>query len=155
MNKKQMIFVSSVAAIPAAGLLVMLILALLQGMLKDEATVSIVLWIVWMVAVLGCLVIGFVPFAIAFYPGLLPEPATAGAGVGDSAIADSSAVVPKRRASPVDDNEEGEQEFDDATSDADADEGEQLFEDGALDDDFDDDFGGGFEDEEVQPKKRK
>ena len=155
MNKKQMIFVSSVAAIPAAGLLVMLILALLQGMLKDEATVSIVLWIVWMVAVLGCLVIGFVPFAIAFYPGLLPEPATAGAGVGDSAIADSSAVVPKRRASPVDDNEEGEQEFDDATSDADEDDGEQLFEDGALDDDFDDDFGGGFEDEEVQPKKRK
>lgn len=150
MNKKQMIFVSAVAAIPAAGLLVMLILALLQGMLEDGATVSLVLWIVWALAVLACLVIAFIPFAIAFYPGLLPEPVAA--GVGDSSIADSSSAIPKRRTSPVDDNEEGEQEFDEAT--ADADDGEQLFEDGALDDDFDDDFGGGFE-EDVKPKKRK
>lgn len=151
MNKKQMIFVSAVAAIPAAGLLVILILALLQGMLRDGATVSLVLWMVWTLAVLGCLVIAFIPFAIAFYPGLLPEPAAAGAG--DSSIADSSAAIPKQRASPVDDNEEGEQEFDDATSDAD--DGEQLFEDGALDDDFDDDFAGGFDDEEEKPKKRR
>lgn len=153
MNKKQMIFVSAVAAIPAAGLLVILILALLQGMLRDGATVSLVLWMVWTLAVLGCLVIAFIPFAIAFYPGLLPEPAAAGTGAGDSSIADSSAAIPKQRASPVDDNEEGEQEFDDATSDAD--DGEQLFEDGALDDDFDDDFGGGFDDEEEKPKKRR
>ena len=150
MNKKQMIFVSAVAALPAAGLLVMLILALLQGMLLDGAKVSILLWIVWAIAVLGCLSIAFLPFAIAFYPGLLPEPATAGASVGDSSVADSSAGIQMRQAN--DDADEGDGEFEEDTSDA-AD-SEQLFEDGALED-FDDEFSGGFDDEEEKPKKRK
>lgn len=153
MNKKQVIIVSSIAAVPAAALLFVLGLGLLQGMLSDGASVSILLWIIWVVAVLGCVAVAFLPFAIAFYPGLLPAPAVVGAAAGDSSIADSSFGIPQRQSVDSDALDEGEEEFDEDTADSDS--GEQLFEDGALDDDFDDDFGNTFDDDDAKPKKRR
>lgn len=142
MNKKQVIAVSFIAAIPAIGLLVFLVLGLLQGMLSDGATVSITLWIVWVLAALASVVVGFLPFAILFFPGLMPEPATAGAD--NSGLSDAPSV-PVRRSLDGDD-EDAEEDFEE-TGDGE-DEGEQLFEEDALEQDFDDEFGDSFDDDD-------
>ncbi len=143
MNKKQLIAVSTVAAIPGAALLVFLVLGLLQGMLSDTATVSVTLWIIWVFAAVGSLVVSFLPFAIMFFPGLMPDPAMADTGNSGTDVAPS----PSRKSS---DNEEEEDEHvdDEEFDDDDAvDDGEQLFEDDALEDDFDDEYGDSFEDD--------
>jgi hypothetical protein len=148
MSKKQLILVSIVAAVPGALLLVFLVLGLLQGMLSDTATVSVTLWIVWVLAALGSASAAFLPFAIMFFPGLMPEPVAAGAGSQASGIA----ATPQRKTAPADDSEDeiedGEEEFQDDTDFAEDeadDEGEQLFDDDALEDDFDDDFDDNFD----------
>lgn len=141
MNKKQVIAVSFVAAIPAIGLLVFLVLGLLKGMLSDGATVSVTLWIVWVLAAFASIVVGFLPFALLFFPGLLPEHATAGA----DDLAMSGAPAAPVRKQPSDDDEGTDEDFEE--SDEVEDEGEQLFEDDALDQDFDDEFGNSFDDE--------
>ena len=137
MNKKQFIAVSFVAAVPAAALLAFLVLGLLQGMLSDGATVSVVLWIVWVLAALGALSIAFLPFAIMFFPGLMPDPALAGA----AAAAGIAAAPGKKSAEPAeaDEFDEGEEEFSEDTEAAE-DEGEQLFDDDAMEDNFEDEY---------------
>jgi hypothetical protein len=136
MNKKQFIAVAFVAALPAAALLVLLVLGLLQGMLSDGATVSPVLWVVWVLAALGALSMAFLPFAIMFFPGLMPAPALAAA-----AAAPGFAAPDKKSSQPADaDNyEEGEEEFSEDTEAAE-DDGEQLFDDGTMEDGYDDDY---------------
>ena len=136
MNKKQLIAVSFVAAIPAAALLVFLVLGLLQGMLSDGATVSVVLWIVWVLAALGALSMAFLPFAIMFFPGLMPDPALATA-----AAASGFAAAPGKKTQPAeaDEFEEGEEEFSEDTEEAE-DDGEQLFDDDAMEDSYEDEY---------------
>lgn len=144
MNKKQLIAVSFVAALPAAALLAFLVLGLLQGMLSDGAKVSVTLWIVWVVAAVGSLSMAFLPFAIMFFPGLMPDPALAAA-----AAATGFAAAPgNKSAQPAeaDDYEEGENEFAEDTDEAEAD-GEQLFDDDALEDSYED------EDEDFENRK--
>ena len=143
MNKKQVIAVSTVAAIPAIGLLVFLVLGLLKGMLSDGATVSVVLWIVWVLAAMGSVVVGFLPFALLFFPGLLPEQATAAAG--DSIVGDAPSAPIRNR--PGDRDEAAEEDFEESDAGGD-DEGEQLFEDDAMEEDFDDEFGDSIDDDE-------
>ena len=147
MNKKQLIAVSTVAAIPGAALLVFLVLGLLQGMLSDTASVSVTLWIIWVFAAVGSLVVAFLPFAIMFFPGLMPEPAMADAGTPGTDVAPSPSQKPSEQEDDDDDEYVDDDEFDDDDAD---DDGEQLFEDDALEDDFDDDFddeyGDSFED---------
>ena len=138
MTKKQYILVSIVAAVPAAALLVFLVLGLLQGMLSDSATVSPVLWIVWVLAALGSASVAFLPFGIMFFPGLMPEPSLAAAGVSDRLAA------PSRKSEPVTDDE-GDEEKSEYSDDEE--EGEQLFEDDALGDDFDDEYSDSFDDD--------
>ncbi len=137
MNKKQLIAVSFVAAFPAAILLFFLVLGLLQGMLSDGATVSVVLWIVWVLAALGALSMAFLPFAIMFFPGLMPDPALATA-----AAASGFAAAPGKKSSQsaeADEFDEGEEEFSEDTEAAE-DDGEQLFDDGALEDSYEDEY---------------
>ena len=142
MTKKQYILVSIVAAVPAAALLVFLVLGLLQGMLSDGATVSVVLWIVWVLAALGSASVAFLPFAIMFFPGLMPEPSLAAAGVSDNFAA------PSRKSEPMADDEESSFDEDVEESEySDDEEGEQLFEDDALGDDFDDEYSDSFDDD--------
>ena len=137
MNKKQLIAVSFVAAIPAAALLAFLVLGLLQGMLSDGARVSVVLWVVWVLAALGSLSMAFLPFAIMFFPGLMPDPALA-AAAGASGLAAAPGTKPSQ---PIeaDEFEEGEGEFAEDT-DGVEDEGEQLFDDDAMEDSYDDEY---------------
>ena len=136
MNKKQFIAVSFVAAFPAAVLLFFLVLGLLQGMLSDGATVSAVLWVVWVLAALGALSMAFLPFAIMFFPGLMPDPALAAA-----AAASGIAAAPGKKNQPAeaDEFEEGEEEFSEDTEAAE-DDGEQLFDDGAMEDSYEDEY---------------
>lgn len=146
MTKKQYILVSIVAAVPAAALLVFLVLGLLQGMLSDSATVSPVLWIVWVLAALGSASVAFLPFGIMFFPGLMPEPSLAAAGVSDRLAA------PSRKSEPVTDDEgdeenESEDDGEESEYSDDEEEGEQLFEDDALGDDFDDEYSDSFDDD--------
>ncbi len=136
MNKKQLIAVSFVAAVPAAVLLVFLVLGLLQGMLSDGATVSAVLWVVWVLAALGALSMAFLPFAIMFFPGLMPDPALA-AAAGASGFA--AAPGQKNQPAEADEFEEGEEEFSEDTE-ATEDDGEQLFDDGAMEDSYEDEY---------------
>lgn len=144
MNKKQVFAVSLVAAIPAIGLAVSLGIGLTH-MISDGANVSVMLWVVWGLAMLGALVIGFLPFAILMFKGLLPEPGMAVAGIGAGAGVAAAGGAAASRMAPVGDDVEEEYEddeesgFDDADEEYAEDEGESLFEDGA-DDDFDDDF---------------
>jgi hypothetical protein len=137
MNKKQLIAVSFVAAIPAAALLAFLVLGLLQGMLSDGARVSVVLWIVWVLAALASLSMAFLPFGIMFFPGLMPDPALA-AAAGASGFA---AAPGKKSSQPAeaDEFEEGEGEFAEDT-DGVEDDGEQLFDDDAMEDNYDDEY---------------
>ena len=146
MTKKQYILVSIVAALPAAALLVFLVLGLLKGMLSDSATVSPVLWIVWVLAALGSASVAFLPFGIMFFPGLMPEPSLAAAGVSDRLAA------PSRKSEPVTDDEgdeenESEDDGEESEYSDDEEEGEQLFEDDALGDDFDDEYSDSFDDD--------
>lgn len=139
MNKKQVFAVSLVAAIPAIGLAVFLGIGLTH-MISDGANVSVLLWIVWALAMLGALVIGFLPFAILVFKGLLPEPGMAGAGAAGAAGLGAAAAS---RTAPVGDDVDEEEEYEESDDDAEyddaEDEGESLFEDG-VDEDFDDDF---------------
>lgn len=137
MNKKQFIAVSFVAAVPAAALLVFLVLGLLQGMLSDGATVSPVLWVVWVLAALGALSMAFLPFAIMFFPGLMPDPALVTAA-GASGLAAAPGKTSSQPAA-ADGFEEGEEEFSEDTEAAE-DDGEQLFDDGAMEDSYDDEY---------------
>lgn len=144
MNKKQVIAVSTVAAIPAMGLLVFLVLGLLQGMLADGARVSIVLWIVWALAALSSILVAFLPFAIMFFPGLMPE--SAAASITDSSAGPGTAAPGRDRVADDDIADDAdEDEFEDSAETAD--DGEQLFEDDALDQEYDDEFGDSFDDD--------
>jgi len=122
-------------------------MGLLQGMLSDTATVSVMLWIVWVLAALGSASVAFLPFAIMFFPGLMPEPAAAEFVPADTPAAGS------RKPQPVDEDDdeaidEDQDEYeDDADSEYSDDEGEQLFEDDALGDDFDDEYSDSFDDD--------
>lgn len=145
MSKKQLILVSSIAAIPGAILLVFLVMGLLQGMLSDTANVSVMLWIVWVLAALASASVAFLPFAIMFFPGLMPEPAAAGFNPSDEPAAGS------RRSQPVDEDGAADDDQDEYEDDVDSedseDDGEQLFEDDALGDDFDDEYSDSFDDD--------
>ena len=137
MNKKQFIAVSFVAAIPAAALLAFLVLGLLQGMLSDGARVSVVLWIVWVLAALGSLSMAFLPFGIMFFPGLMPDP-TLAAAAGASGFA---AAPGNKSSQPVegDEVEEGESDFAEDT-DGVEDNGEQLFDEDSMEDSYEDEY---------------
>jgi hypothetical protein len=81
-----------------------------------------------------------------FFPGLMPEPSLAAAGVSDRLAA------PSRKSEPVTDDEgDEENEFEDDGEESeysdDEEEGEQLFEDDALGDDFDDEYSDSFDDD--------
>ena len=140
MNKKQVFAVSLVAAIPAIALAVFLGIGLTH-MISDGANVSVLLWIVWGLSMLGALAIGFLPFAILIFKGLLPEPGLAIAGAG---AVGAGAAATSPRTAPVGDDVEDDEEYEDSDEESEyedsEDEGESLFEDGVEDDDFDDEF---------------
>lgn len=78
MNRKQLVGSAFAAAIPAYLLVASMVWALFQGgMLGDDAKVSAALWAVFVLAALGGIIIGVLPFAIVIFPGLYPMAAAA------------------------------------------------------------------------------
>ncbi|MFM7057820.1 MAG: hypothetical protein ACKO2P_12950 [Planctomycetota bacterium] len=148
MNRKQFVAAAFAAAIPAYLLIASMVWALFQGgMLGDDAKVSAVLWVVFVIAALGGIMIGVLPFAVVIFPGLYP---IAAAG---PATAPGPASRPAEESDAGKSSAEtgGDDEFGNSGSD-------EEFTDYADDsagevDDFDD-FAEEAEEEPPQPKKK-
>lgn len=141
MSKKQLLALAFVAAIPATGLLVKMLFSL-GHLLADQSSAGAVIWVIYVICLLGSLFFASLPLWLAlYYPaagfegaaasvGVLPHPA---AGVGGRAP-----VVSDDEDEYVEDGE------DEASAD---DDGEAYFEEDALEEDFDE-FDGGFDDDD-------
>lgn len=142
MSKKQLLFLALVAAIPATGLLVLMLFSL-RHLLSDQSSVSAVLWVVYVVCLLGSSFFATLPLWLwLYYPAAGFEGAVATVGATKSS---ESASGGKAASGRVDDDASDEDEHAD---DYDAgDDGEKLFDDDAMDEDFDE-FDGGFDDDE-------
>jgi hypothetical protein len=146
-NRKQFVAAAFAAAIPAYLLVASMVWALFQGgMLGDEAKVSAALWVIFVIAALGGIIIGVLPFAIVIFPGLYPI-AAAGTSSGGPATAppvDTSDRTGGAAKGGAGDEDEfgGEEEFSDYADDASA--------------EFDeyDEFAEEVEEEPPQPKKK-
>lgn len=137
MSKKQLLFLSLVAAIPATGLLVLMLFSL-RHLLSDQSSASAVLWVIYVVCLLGSAFFASLPLWLwLYYPA-------AGFGVAGVPIDGAQASGEQSRVS--DDEGAAEEEFTDDQDDAE-DDGEKLFDEDAMDDDFDE-FDGGFDAEE-------
>lgn len=147
MNRKQFVAAAFAAAIPAYLLIAAMVYALFQGgMLGDEAKVSAVLWVVFVIAALGGIIIGVLPFAVVIFPGLYPIAAAGPASVGPAAQPASGGSKGQSAGSKAEkdeyEDEAGEpEEFTDY-----ADESSEF-------DEFDD-FAEEVEEEKPQPKKK-
>ena len=152
MNRKQFVAAAFAAAIPAYLLVASMVWALFQGgMLGDEARVSAALWVVFVIAALGGIIIGVLPFAVVIFPGLYPiaaaGPATA---AGPAAQPPSGASADKNRSAGEEKGEFGD-EFD---STGDAEEFTDYADESAAEFDDFDDFAEEAEEEPQKPKKK-
>ncbi|MEY3457299.1 MAG: hypothetical protein RL215_456 [Planctomycetota bacterium] len=117
MNRKQFVASAFAAAIPAYLLVASMVWALFQGgMLGDEAKVSAALWVVFVLAALGGITIGVLPFAIVIFPGLYPMAATA-SGSASTASAPTNSTpqeesLEAETTEPLDDEFGGQDEID-------------------------------------------
>lgn len=146
MTKKQYILASFLAAVPAYGLIAAMLWAMISaGMLEDGSRVSAVLWVVFGFTFLGGLVMGFFPFAVLVFPGLMPIAAAAGAPAGAPAAPSKPAGKPK----PADEDEDLTNSEEYSESDEYTDEAGDAFDDEPMED-FDD-----FEEEDDSSKKKK
>ena len=138
MSKKQLVILALVASVPAAALLIKMLFSLLH-LLSDQSSASVVLWLVYVICLLGSAFIAFLPMLLwLYYP---------------AAGFESAAAVNPAKEYGTDFNESasGTAEDDDvyedeASGDDDIinDEGEALFDDDAMDEDFDE-FDGEFD----------
>ena len=142
MSKKQLIVLTFVvAALPAAALLVKMLFSLLH-LLSDRSSASAVLWVVYVICLLGSAFIALLPLFLWLY---YPAEGFAVAGAAGGEMTDSG------KGSTAHNNESGEEEdtFEDSEGTDNEDEGEKLFDEDALDSD-EDEFDGGFDDDDEQ-----
>jgi hypothetical protein len=130
MTKKQFVFTSFTAAIPAYLLVAAMISSLFQnGMLTDDASVSTTMWVIFTVTGIGVILIGFLPFAVMLFPGLYPT-----SGAADHRA--TAAPAPgKLTSDPDEEEDDGGFADDDSFGDDASDENEDA---GDIEDDFDD-----------------
>ena len=141
MSKKQLLVLALVAAIPATGLLVKMLFSLLH-LLSDQSSAGAVLWVVYVICLLGSAFFASLPLWLWLY---YPAAGFEGAGAPVGAMQDSGTRF--GGASPdVDDDVSDEEEFVDEDHAGD-DDGEALFSEDALEEDFDE-FDGGFDDDD-------
>ena len=142
MSKKQLLFLSLVAAIPATGLLVLMLFSL-RHLLSDQSSASAVLWVIYVVCLLGSAFFASLPLWLwLYYPAAGFEGAVASAGRGQDARPEFGGKSPAFKG----DDAAEEEEFSD-DEDAGEDDGEKLFDDDAMDEDLDE-FDGGFDDDD-------
>jgi hypothetical protein len=139
MSKKQLLILALVASIPAAGLLLKMLLSLLH-LLSDQSSASVVLWLVYVVCLLGSAFIAFLPLLLWLY---YPAEGFAAAGAGNSLQNSATGIDQMASGSGEDDDVYEDDDSADEDDDA-ADEGEAIFDEDALDEDFDE-LEGGFD----------
>ena len=146
MSKKQLLFLALVAAIPATGLLVMMLLSL-QQMLSDQSSVSAMLWVICVVCLWGRSFFATLPLWLWLYD---PAAGFEGAGATVGVKQDSGTAFGGKAANGRDGedaSDETENADDEDADDDDGDDGEKLFDEDEMDEDFDE-FDGGFNDDE-------
>ena len=140
MSKKQLLILALVASIPDSGLLLKMLLSLLH-LLSDQSSASVVLWLVYVVCLLGSAFIAFLPLLLwLYYPA---EGFAAAAGPGNSLQNSTTGIDQMASGSGEDDDVYEDDDSADEDDDA-ADEGEALFDEDAMDEDFDE-LEGGFD----------
>lgn len=143
MSKKQLLFLSLVAAIPATGLLVLMLFSL-RHLLSDQSSAGAVLWVIYVVCLLGSAFFASLPLWLwLYYPAAGFEGVAFSAGRGQDSRPEFGGKSP---AFNGDDDAAEEEEFAD-DEDAAEDDGEKLFDDDAMDEDLDE-FDGGFDDDD-------
>jgi len=152
-NRKQFVAAAFAAAIPAYLLIAAMVYALFQGgMLGDEAKVSAVLWVIFVTAALGGIIIGVLPFAVVIFPGLYPIAAAGPAPAGPAAQPASGG----KKGQPADDNAgDGgyKDEFGGSEETGEQEEFTDYADESSEFDEFDD-FAEEVEEEKPQPKKK-
>lgn len=137
MSKKQLVMLALVASVPAAGLLIKMLLSLLH-LLSDQSSASVVLWLVYVVCLLGSAFIAFLPLLLwLYYPAAGFE--TVAVNAAENFGTDFHSGV-SDRGTDDDEYEENASGDDDVIND----EGEALFDDDAMGEDFDE-FEGEFD----------
>lgn len=133
MSKKQVLLISIIAAIPAAGLVAVLVLAGFQGYANQWSGA------LWGMNVIAGLLAAFVAVSPVLIGLLYPAAGFAAAAAGATTLGPGETFTPE---SNRDDEEEAPE-----------DDGEQLFDDDAMEDSFDDEFEGSFGDDEEDSKR--
>ncbi len=107
MTRKQLLATSSLAAIPAIGLMVALIIAVLNGL--GGASFSLPMWILFGITLVGAIIAFAMPVAIPF---LIPADAKVTKATPDTAELDTL-ESPDDSESFDDDSDDGVEEFED------------------------------------------
>ena len=153
MSKKQLLALAFLAAIPATGLLVKMLFSL-GYLLADQSSAGAVVWIIFVICLLGSAFFAALPLFLWLY---YPAAGFAGAGVAAAAGAMPRSGAAPGGKSPVvgddaddddaDFDEDGDSDYEEMEDEAAADDGEAYFEEDALEEDLDD-FDGGFDDDD-------
>jgi hypothetical protein len=153
MSKKQLLALAFLAAIPATGLLIKMLFSL-GYLLADQSSAGAVVWIIFVVCLLGSVFFTALPLLLwLYYPaaGFEGVPATAGGGSLPHPAAALGGVAPAIGDDVDNDDadyeEDGEADYEEIDGEAAADDGEAYFEEDAIDEDLDD-FDGGFDDDD-------
>ena len=153
MSKKQLLALAFLAAIPATGLLIKMLFSL-GHLLADQSSAGAVVWIIFVVCLLGSVFFAALPLLLwLYYPaaGFEGAVATAGAGAFPHPAAALGGNAPAIGDDVDDDDadyqEDGEADYEEMEDEAVADDGAAYFEEDALEEDFDD-FDGGFDDDD-------
>jgi len=156
MSKKQLLALAFLAAIPATGLLIKMLFSL-GYLLADQSSAGAVVWIIFVVCLLGSVFFAALPLLLwLYYPAAGFEGAVATAGSGSLP---KTAAALKGKAPAVGDDvdhddadeEDGESDYEEMDDEAAADDGEAYFEEDALEENLDD-FDGGFDDDDDTKK---
>jgi len=152
-NRKQFVAAAFAAAIPAYLLVAAMVYALFQGgMLGDEAKVSAVLWVVFVIAALCGIIIGVLPFAVVIFPGLYPIAAPVASPAGPATPAAAGGSTGKTGSSKSSSGE-SDDEFADSEAAGESEEFDDYAGESAEFEEFDD-FAEEVEEEQPQPKKK-
>ncbi|RLT11051.1 MAG: hypothetical protein DWI22_02480 [Planctomycetota bacterium] len=136
MSKKQLLVLALVAAIPATGLLVKMLFSL-GYLLSDQTSAKAVLWIVFVVSLLGSTFFAALPLLLwLYYPA---------AGFEVAAVSEGAGKAFGGNGNHGSEETAEEDEFIDEEV-AEQDEGESLFDQHAFDDDSDE-YDGGVDDD--------
>jgi len=157
MSKKQLLALAFLAAIPATGLLIKMLFSL-GYLLADQSSAGAVVWIIFIVCLLGSVFFAALPLLLwLYYPAAGFEGAVATAGAGASNPAAARGGKAPTIGDDVDNDdaeyeEDGESDYEEMEDEAAADDGEAYFEEDAMEED-DDNFDGGFDDDDDDKKR--